>query len=771
MAYFLHNLPFGQPKCHDIELNDMANRDDIELVNIQAPDGGSNIDGPRISGSCSALSLVSNTPPPPVSNKGSADTTLSQSHSDEMSVDSGARSTSGSSPPFEFSIPFPRWPAAAQPSYLCNPTSSASMPTTESDPVLPLLPPINLVPGKRRTRPSTNTEAANIVRVVERASRQAEEQLAQANQEAKEATKRAEELARRFEELSQTASEKLSAALDRAERAEQQAAAKSREAEEKFQNVVQVMEKKLADALEANRGKSVEMDVDDVEGEGGRAEDDSGDDGHNSEGAVRLFLLPRSPTAGSSITGTDVGEKHSIPRRSNTDLDDDEMDSNSDEEEIPAGQGVRATVPPPRKFPQTSGGSRSTAIHMNLRANNHIRFAELPSTAPASSSTPVNQAPSSGPPSPDQPAASSGPPFPDQSAASPGPSSMQVQLEPTSNSQHDRQQRRHSQKSREIPKPQAFGSGAQESRSSRPSSRRIYPQSKLRGFTTIRKNQLTAVRESMNRLMGIKYDKDVAGIDSATVEEIKEFEEGTLTVPAFMPMRPFLESSKRNSWNDTLCKMFIEHFEQEEGVDLSPEETETVEKMFLDRLSHLSRAWREAHIFNDSERLDRLNRSNKMARRNTRRLDLYHIRLEICYNNLEKRDGSIDQGWKATAKMIEELGPAGMSSDESEVDEETGRTIYRIRRRLWRAKVCKNHLLVVDSERNITNGIGGTRPGNQPRHRIRSSTATISNRAPTVGCPKNYYSKDWVANLSSERMIRGLKAKEAKDLGTAQGPS
>jgi hypothetical protein len=39
------------------------------------------------------------------------------------------------------------------------------------------------------------------------------------------------------------------------------------------------------------------------------------------------------------------------------------------------------------------------------------------------------------------------------------------------------------------------------------------------------------------------------------------------------------------------------------------------------------------------------------------------------------------------AEMVEELGSAGMSSDESELDEYTKKTTYRIKRRLWRAKV------------------------------------------------------------------------------------
>ncbi|KAF8801625.1 hypothetical protein BYT27DRAFT_7215941 [Phlegmacium glaucopus] len=196
--------------------------------------------------------------------------------------------------------------------------------------------------------------------------------------------------------------------------------------------------------------------------------------------------------------------------------------------------------------------------------------------------------------------------------------------------------------------------------------------------------------------------------------------------------------------------MFIKHFEEEECVELTEEEKITVEMMFLDRLQRLCRPWREAQKFTDAELLERERRSNARGWRNTRRVDLYNARLEICYGNSQRRDGSIDPGWKATTEMIEELGPAGMSSDESEVDEKSKKTTYKIRRRLWRAKVCKDRLMVVDSDRNFINALGGARPGKQPRERIRSSTATISIRAPKVGCPKNYYSQMWVTNISSE---------------------
>ena len=87
-------------------------------------------------------------------------------------------------------------------------------------------------------------------------------------------------------------------------------------------------------------------------------------------------------------------------------------------------------------------------------------------------------------------------------------------------------------------------------------------------------------------------------------------------------------------------------------------------------------------------------------------------------------------------QMVEELGPAGMSSDESEVDKKTEKTTYRIKRQIWQAKVCKERLILIDSDHNLTNAYGGTRPGKPPRERIRGFMLTISKRLPTTGCPR-----------------------------------
>lgn len=145
-------------------------------------------------------------------------------------------------------------------------------------------------------------------------------------------------------------------------------------------------------------------------------------------------------------------------------------------------------------------------------------------------------------------------------------------------------------------------------------------------------------------------------------------------------------------------------------------------------------------------------------------LKLYDDRREICLGNLRNPDGTVDQGWRVSLDMITSLGPAGMSSDESDwIDNQR---VYRVRKRNWLSREVKEHLMVIDENRNRTNGYGGARAGNQPRHRIRASNAKTSKRDPTVGCPKNFYSKEYRAGRTNLE-YRALRMTRNVDLGNA----
>ena len=133
---------------------------------------------------------------------------------------------------------------------------------------------------------------------------------------------------------------------------------------------------------------------------------------------------------------------------------------------------------------------------------------------------------------------------------------------------------------------------------------------------------------------------------------------------------------------------------------------------------------------------------------------------------MHNRDGTINPEWKASYDMVHNLGQSGMSSDESE--EEDGHTIYIIKARGWRSHAVSKRCKIIDRERNSTSSLGGAPAGNPPRKRKRVTRPTLSSRDPVIGCPKNYYSALWVANLPN-RGVSELKEWQNHDLRILPG--
>ena len=100
------------------------------------------------------------------------------------------------------------------------------------------------------------------------------------------------------------------------------------------------------------------------------------------------------------------------------------------------------------------------------------------------------------------------------------------------------------------------------------------------------------------------------------------FEEGTEHPPMLDPMHPFIQTSSRNSWNESLCELFIEQFQAEQGMSLMTEESEEIEEMFHARLGRLTRKWQEGKKYSKGQVLEREKISIQLARRNSRRVDV-----------------------------------------------------------------------------------------------------------------------------------------------------
>jgi hypothetical protein len=282
----------------------------------------------------------------------------------------------------------------------------------------------------------------------------------------------------------------------------------------------------------------------------------------------------------------------------------------------------------------------------------------------------------------------------------------------------------------------------------------------------------------MNELLGISKNDDIVSIDLATRDEVDSYENGDTDEPPLQPMRPYLEGKLLVEWNNKLCELFIEHLADKKGWELTDSVKDVLETAFENRLSTLQKLLRRLEN-KTQEEIDNMKRvSGKQQRASSRRdrvsrtlanrpelidKQLWLDRRQICVENLKGRDGRIDRGWRATLYMVETLTMAGMSSDESEVDNEA-RPYYVVKRRAWRSTAVGARLQFIDSQMNRTSGSGGIRPGNAPRKRVRIQGAPVSSRDPPTSCPKNFYSREFVSNLSN-RAYSALKMKEEKGLG------
>ncbi|KJA18112.1 hypothetical protein HYPSUDRAFT_57310 [Hypholoma sublateritium FD-334 SS-4] len=236
----------------------------------------------------------------------------------------------------------------------------------------------------------------------------------------------------------------------------------------------------------------------------------------------------------------------------------------------------------------------------------------------------------------------------------------------------------------------------------------------------------SAVRSLMNTLMHIKGDSEIKKVKLADLTEVELFDSGEGDGPQLDPMRPYFgKHFLKKGWHHTLRDLFIERMQQDYSP-FSEQEEDNIGFMFDERIGRLRREW--AHQMKMSGNgMEEIALRAAQNRASTRRVTLYDNRREVALGNVKKPDGSIDEGWRATLRLINKLGSQGMSSDESgwEGEGTRRRRVYVIKRRKWRSSETQNRLEIVDASMNTTNAFGRPRCGNAPRERIRSASGPL----------------------------------------------
>ena len=122
------------------------------------------------------------------------------------------------------------------------------------------------------------------------------------------------------------------------------------------------------------------------------------------------------------------------------------------------------------------------------------------------------------------------------------------------------------------------------------------------------------------------------------------------------------------------------------------------------------------------------------------------------------RDGTINPEWKASYDMVLNLGPSGMSPNKSK-EENDGQMIYIVKAQSWQSQAVNKWCKIIDQEWINMSFFGGAPAGNPPRKYKRVIKPALSSHDPVIGCPKNYYSDWWVANLPNQG-VSELNAKQ-----------
>jgi hypothetical protein len=104
--------------------------------------------------------------------------------------------------------------------------------------------------------------------------------------------------------------------------------------------------------------------------------------------------------------------------------------------------------------------------------------------------------------------------------------------------------------------------------------------------------------------------------------------------------------------------------------------------------------------------------------------------------------------WKWLKTVVETLGHEGMSSDESEPEEDDMDITYRVKLTPWR-RVIDKELTIIDSARKFSSGFA--RSGAKPVRRIRDHKL-LSTRPPVKGLPRSFYD-DWWIQSDKKRIL------------------
>jgi hypothetical protein len=294
------------------------------------------------------------------------------------------------------------------------------------------------------------------------------------------------------------------------------------------------------------------------------------------------------------------------------------------------------------------------------------------------------------------------------------------------------------------------------------------------------------VRRLLKDIFSITQDADFIVHQPAIREDVYSYEYEDGPGPDAKNLAFDLTHGSSTPWNTRILDILVEQLQRRNAEEQWPMRRSNgyYKAILEDRYKRLRTTWRAAQpkvtakgiLETAAEVEERLitkrDESLKSVRQTTRRRNVcprhnveafgcilmlpqkYIRRAKILEHiiNLKKDDEDEDlPAWMWLQKVIKTLGDGGMSSEESDVENDI-HCVLRVKNMAWRRKI-ERELDVIDHQRVLDDDVFAPQ-GSKPMKRIRAPGNSMSERSPITGLPKALYDGEWVDGLTGGQMER-----------------
>ncbi|KAG2046086.1 hypothetical protein BDR06DRAFT_1039201 [Suillus hirtellus] len=276
------------------------------------------------------------------------------------------------------------------------------------------------------------------------------------------------------------------------------------------------------------------------------------------------------------------------------------------------------------------------------------------------------------------------------------------------------------------------------------------------------------VRRLFKDVFGFSQDADFIVYEPASRQDVHAYEYEDGPGPDRRNPTFDLQNGSKSPWNSKIIDSLLKELQNRASEENWPfQRSEAYFKEILQhRYKRLRTIWTAAQpkitakgaLETPAEVEERLitkkDETLKSTRQTTRRKNKYLRRVTVL-DHLVKQTSDENredlQAWQWLQKLVKTMGEGGMSSEESDVENQI-ETVLCVKNMVWRHTI-ERELDIVDNQRLMDNDIFAPQ-GSKPMKWIRATGNPTTSRAEVDGLPKALYNDEWLAGLTKCQVER-----------------